>query len=98
MKKGVLSLFFNKAAETLAQVFSCEFCEISRNTFLTEHLWATASITTIKKSLSFFSERFLIRFSNKAKIIYYSLPNQMLRKNRNVNSNNHLMEISVAEL
>ena len=26
-----------------AQVFSCEFCEISKNTFLTEHLWATAS-------------------------------------------------------
>ena len=28
--------------ETLAQMFSCEFCEISKNTF-TEHLWATAS-------------------------------------------------------
>ena len=30
--------------ETLAQVFSCEFCEISKNAFFTEHLWATASI------------------------------------------------------
>ena len=29
--------------ETVAQVFSCEFCEISKNTFFTEHLWATAS-------------------------------------------------------
>ena len=29
--------------ETLAQVFSCEFCEISKNTFFTEHLLATAS-------------------------------------------------------
>ena len=29
--------------ETLAQVFSCEFYEISKNTFFTEHLWATAS-------------------------------------------------------
>ena len=29
--------------ETAAQVFSCEFYEISKNTFLTEHLWATAS-------------------------------------------------------
>ena len=28
--------------ETLAQVFSCEFYEISKNTFFTEHLWATA--------------------------------------------------------
>ena len=24
--------------ETLAQVFSCEFCEISKNTLFTEHL------------------------------------------------------------
>ena len=30
--------------ETLAQVFSCEFCKISKNTFFTEHVWATASI------------------------------------------------------
>ena len=54
-KKGVLknfakftgkhlcqSLFFKKnfiKKETLAQVFSCEFCEIFKNTFFTEHLW-----------------------------------------------------------
>ena len=43
------SLFFNKVAgkfikkEALAQVFSCEFCEIFKSTFFTEHLWATAS-------------------------------------------------------
>ena len=43
------SLFFKPQAcnfikkETLAQVFSCEFCETSKNTFFTEHLWATAS-------------------------------------------------------
>ena len=30
--------------ETLAQVFFCEFCGISKNTIFTEHLWATASI------------------------------------------------------
>ena len=30
--------------ETLAEVFSCEFCEISNNTFSTEHLQATASV------------------------------------------------------
>ena len=28
--------------ETLAQVFSCEFFEISKNTFLIEHLRTTA--------------------------------------------------------
>ena len=44
------SYFINKVAglseacnfikkETLAQVFSCEFCEISKNTFFIEHLW-----------------------------------------------------------
>ena len=33
--------FANK--ETLAPVFSCEFCEISKSIFFTEHLWATAS-------------------------------------------------------
>ena len=30
--------------ETLAQVFSCEFWEISKNTFRTEHFWMTASV------------------------------------------------------
>ena len=29
--------------EALAQVFPCEFCEISKSTFFAEHLWATAS-------------------------------------------------------
>ena len=28
--------------EALAQMFSFEFCELSKNTFFTEHLWATA--------------------------------------------------------
>ena len=42
------SLLFNKGCnfikkETLAQVFSCEFCEISKHTLFTEHLWTTAS-------------------------------------------------------
>ena len=33
--------------ETLALVFSCEFCEISRNTFFTEHLWEIASAVAL---------------------------------------------------
>ena len=54
MKKGVLrnfakftgkhlchSLYFNN--EALAQVFSSEFCEISKNTFSAEYHWTTAS-------------------------------------------------------
>ena len=35
------SLFFKN--ETLARAFSCEFCEISKNTFFTEQLLTTAS-------------------------------------------------------
>ena len=45
-------LLFNKVAdlnlvkkETLAQVFSCEFFEILKTTFSTEHIWMTASIS-----------------------------------------------------
>ena len=49
-------LVFNKVAglrpatllkkEAHAQVFSCEFCEISKNPFFAEHLWTTASVDT----------------------------------------------------
>ena len=39
--QGLACDFIKK--DTLAQVFSCEVCEISKNTFFTEHLWATAS-------------------------------------------------------
>ena len=37
------SLHILDILQTLAQVFSCEFCEISESTFFTEHIWATAS-------------------------------------------------------
>ena len=57
------SLFYDKAAgltpatlfkkETLAQVFSCEFCEISKNTFFTEYLLTPASIRFITTSENF---------------------------------------------
>ena len=33
--------------DTLAQVFFCEFCEISKNIFFTEHLRTTASVHSI---------------------------------------------------
>ena len=45
--------------ETLAPVFSCEFCEISNNTFFTEHLCATASIyCSINYALAYTRETF----------------------------------------
>ena len=51
-KKLYQSLFLIKLQgnfikkETLAQVFSCEFYEIFKNTFFTEHLQTTASKCT----------------------------------------------------
>ena len=46
-EKGVLRNFANNFTkkETLAHVFSCEFCEISNIPFPTEHLRATASVS-----------------------------------------------------
>ena len=41
-EKGVLKNFAN-FTEKATQLFSFEFCKIFKNTFLTEHLWATAS-------------------------------------------------------
>ena len=41
-KKRLQACNFMKK-ENLAQVFSCEFCEISKNTIFTEQLWMTAS-------------------------------------------------------
>ena len=51
------SLCFNKACnfikiEFMAMVFSCEFCEISMNTFFTEHVWVTASTLSLKRQKS----------------------------------------------
>ena len=56
------SLFFNKVADlrpvtllkkkALAQVFSCKFCEILKNTFFTEHLWWLFLLTNILHCLT----------------------------------------------
>ena len=57
------SFFFNKVAgkaytfiekETLAQVFSCEFCEISKNTFFDRTPPVTASVDTFKDIMKIF--------------------------------------------
>ena len=55
-KTSVPESLFNKVAglrlaallkKTLAQVFFGEFCEYLRNTFFTEHLLMTASVSVI---------------------------------------------------
>ena len=33
-------------------MFSCEFCDVFRNTFFTEHLWATASSFSVETCIS----------------------------------------------
>ena len=43
--------------ETLAQVLSCEFCKISKNTFFTEHLWTTTLVATVMKACNFIKKR-----------------------------------------
>ena len=60
------SLFVNKVAglrpikkETQALVFSYEFCEISQNTFFTEHVWATASALRKQFANSLFLQIYL---------------------------------------
>ena len=43
MKKGVLfEILQNSQENTCALVFSCKFCEILKNTYFKEHLWAIA--------------------------------------------------------
>ena len=41
--------------ETLAQVFSCEFCEIFKGTFFIEHLWASTSDNAFIDILHYYS-------------------------------------------
>ena len=41
---------------TLAQVFSCEFYKISKNTFFTEHFWTNASILQVNSTNKTFNE------------------------------------------
>ena len=54
--------------ETLTQVFSCEFFEICKNTFLTEHFLTTASEINCIKSVLSGLERFLA-FESPLKMI-----------------------------
>ena len=73
MKIPVAESLFNKVAglrrqacifikkEALAQVFSCEFCEISMNTFLSEQLWATASIFPTYRQIFFLVQVLCVR-------------------------------------
>ena len=69
-------IFFNKVAgnfikkEALAHVFSSEFCEISKNIFLTKHLWRTASIR--RNSKDYFINQSARNFGEKERSTSFS--------------------------
>ena len=56
---GGLQLYLK---ESLTRMFSCEFCEISKNTFFTEHLQTTASVETVRKACNFIKKRLQHRY------------------------------------
>ena len=65
-------LFFNKVArlrsatlfkkETQAQVFSRGFCEISKNTYFTEHLWCLLLVYVIPKWFNITNKKVSVQF------------------------------------
>ena len=70
MRKGVRTATLFKL-ETLAQVFSCEFCEFSKSTFFTEHVWVTASLICGKNTRKFINSllySYQLFLSVKAKV------------------------------
>ena len=69
---AIVSFFLRFKQEILAQVFSCEFCEISKNTFFTEHLrWLLLdSDIFVHPSVTFSGAQFV---KAKIKITYLDL-------------------------
>ena len=73
--------FFKKVAglraslikrEALTQVFSCEFCKIFKNTFFTEHLWATASdISTLAYQKQLLHTLFYLLLNYQKQSLYF---------------------------
>ena len=78
------SLSFNKVEKTLAQVFSCEFCEISKNTFSYKTPPVAASPyrgdlhSAILKALRSFQEKRDLK-SNDMQFFLQNVPNEILK-------------------
>ena len=76
------SLFFNNVAglRPLAQVFSCEFCEIPINTFSAEHLRTTTSGNGLHSKLSLnLPDDFRTAFCRHLWIAGFSVKNKQMR-------------------
>ena len=57
--------------EILTQVFSCEFCEIFKNTFFTERLQTTAFVKKIVKNIK---EQFKFNITGKSNELFEKRP------------------------
>ena len=69
---GLSFIWGGNVKETLTQVFSFEFCEISKNTFFKEHLRTTTSVSLFVYSISFFIKaRIPLQFLSQAFSILY---------------------------
>ena len=86
--------------ETLAQVFSCEFCEISENTFFTKQLQTAASGSKIFEHL-IFSEMYpyliIIFIFKKGDLFVSILIHKYQHKSTRVNTNQHESDTSQHE-
>ena len=76
--------------ETLAQVLSCEFCEIFKSTFFTEHLWWLLLKSLSNKCHGHLNSFFFISIHNKFVYVkniirfYINLPKIYLPTNKYV--------------
>ena len=88
--KFIDNLFNEKSVN--AQVFSWKFCEISKNTFFTEHLWGTASESFKNLLQSSFSSKYVRGFNENLEA--FSLPGYehscLYHKNLIKNKNNRV--------
>ena len=73
-------------------MFSCEFCEISKNTFLTEHLWATASVCLSSKKNVITEKRYRVKFDSIKKSLLLIKQKQKKFKNTKTYPNEIMFE------
>ena len=69
--------------ETLAQMFSCEFSEFSRNNFFIEHFWATAFVLSFVNPRKKSKGTSLVKFLQSCNFNIKWRKDQLKRKNQN---------------
>ena len=69
--------------ETLTGMFSCDFCEISKNTFFTENLWCLLLVVTMHY-IPVFLAAIRKAFRKKAQVPWEKMKEMFLVKNREI--------------